>query len=171
MSNDAPMKVVVGNQARVAFPFTPATIRLHIPRNVIGSYLLLDYGCPVYIGRSDSCLRRRLGAHPLLGAVTHVAWEAASSPERAFLIEAFWFHELRSDDRVLNLAHPARPAGSARNCPYCSSGQGERKALLWALRSCASRAHRPRAVQTDTSTGTMPPAIGGSGERKGHHDG
>lgn len=169
MSHDTPVRIVVGNQARLAFRFTPATIRLHIPRRVPGSYLLLDCGRAVYIGRSDSCLRRRLEAHPLLAAATHVAWEAATSPERSFLNEAFWFHELRSDPRVLNRAHPARPAGSTQGCPYCSSGQAERKALLRALQACATG---PAARHvTEINTGALPPDADSSSQTKGHRNG
>jgi len=137
MNTEAPVKVVTGSRARLAFRFTPETIRLHIPGQVVGSYLLLAHRHPVYIGRSDTCLRRRLETHPLLGTATHVTWEAASSPDRAFLSEAFWYHELQRDHEVLNLVHPARPAGSDRSCPYCSPGQAERRALQLAFRPAA----------------------------------
>jgi hypothetical protein len=133
VNKHVPVRLQAGSRRRLAFRFTPQTIRLHIPGLVIGSYLLLDHGHPVYIGRSDTCLRRRLESHPLLGMASHVAWEAASSPERAFLSEAFWYHELQRYHQVLNLVHPARPAGSDRNCPYCSGGPAERKALLLAF--------------------------------------
>jgi hypothetical protein len=148
MNDDVPVKLVAGTRVRLAFRFTPAAIRLYIPSQVIGSYLLLDHGHPVYIGRSDICLRRRLESHPLLGAATHVAWEAASTPERAFLSESFWFHELRRDGPVLNLVHPARPAGSDRACPYCSVGQAERLALQ---RAFSARLAHTVAMHKETS--------------------
>lgn len=129
MNEDVPVKLLAGTGARLAFRFTPAAIRLCIPCQVVGSYLLLDDRHPVYIGRSDTCLRRRLESHPLLGAATHVVWEAASTPDKAFLSEAFWFHELRRHHLVINLVHPARPAGSDRNCPYCRADEAERRAL------------------------------------------
>lgn len=168
------VELVMGDRVRLAFRSTSAAVRLHIPGNVIGSYLLFDRRRPAYVGRSDTCLRRRLEGHPLLGPATHVAWEAASSPDRAFLIEAFWFHELRSDARVRNLAHPARPAGSARRCPYRSAGQAERKALLRALRADTNThaAHGGVAHLTaDISTATLLPVTGGSGKTKGHCNG
>ncbi len=162
MNNDVPVKLLAGTGVRLAFRFTPAAIRLYVPGQVIGSYLLLDHGHPVYIGRSDTCLRRRLESHPLLGATSHVAWEAASTPERAFLSEAFWFHELRRDHPVLNLVHPARPAGSDRNCPYCGAGQAERRALQ---RAFPARLAHTAVMHKETS----PSDLGGV-ERKGNRN-
>jgi hypothetical protein len=130
---DPPVHVVLGTRQRLALRFDPATVRLHLPNGVLGSYLLLSGRNAIYIGRSDTCLRRRLESHPLLGTATHVAWEAAASPERAFLAEAFWFHELRRVGHTLNIAHPARPAGSTRACPFCAGQAAERRALMCAL--------------------------------------
>lgn len=138
MKNESPVKLVDGTWSRLAFRLDPPTVRLHVPGQVVGSYLLIKNGQPLYVGRPDTCLRRRLESHPLLGVATHVAWEAVSSPERAFLSEAFWFHELQHDHRILNRLHPARPAGSKRRCPHCSVGPLERKALLRAFRAGTS---------------------------------
>lgn len=106
---------------RLALPFQRRMIRQVIPPGTTGVYLLLNGKDPVYVGRSDTCLRRRLVGHPLLERLTHVAFEACGSPCRAFYLEAFWFHELMGLPTTLNLIHPARPAASDRPCPFCDT--------------------------------------------------
>lgn len=134
MKGQRHIDLLVGRRQRVAFRFDAAIVRQHLPAGVVGSYLLLDGRVPVYVGRSDSCLRRRLKNHPLLGRASHVTWEPTSSLGRAFMLEAFWFHELHGEPSLLNIAHPARPAGSTWRCPYCPSTATERHALRRALR-------------------------------------
>jgi len=105
---------------RCAFRFDSHVIRAMLPPGAVGVYLLLDWRVPVYIGRSDHCLRSRLAHHPMLGRATHFAWEPCRGPFQAFCLEAFWYHKILTLDRHTNLVHPARPAHDKRGCPFCS---------------------------------------------------
>lgn len=127
------LSLETGSSRRVAVRFTPDVVGAHLPPGVTGSYLLYHGVTPLYVGRSDTCLRRRLMEHPLRRIASHVAWEPTTSVDRAFLIEAFWFHELEVGPYHLNLIHPARPSTSHRVCPYCHNEYGEAKALEHAL--------------------------------------
>lgn len=117
--------------AQMAFRFTSGVVRAMLPLNHAGVYALLQKGQPVYIGRSDRCLRRRLSTHGYLGVASHVVWEVAASACRAFHLECFWFHHYQY--RLLNVLHPARPAGTTLVCPFCSPA--EARALARALAS------------------------------------
>lgn len=105
-----------GARKRMAFRFSPPTIRALVPARSCGTYLLLDGASPVYVGRSDVCLRTRLATHNHRLHATHVLWEIAQTPTGAFLLEAYWFHHHALQ---LNQIHPARPAGSLDICPFC----------------------------------------------------
>ncbi len=106
---------------RFAFPFVPKMVRAMIPTEMIGAYLLISNGTPVYIGRSDHCVQSRLSKHPLLGCVSHFVWEPCQSSLRAFYLEAFWFHKLQNSFDLLNTIHPARPLGFDHPCPFCNT--------------------------------------------------
>lgn len=106
---------------RFGFRFAPEVVYAMIPCKVVGTYLLIKNGVPLYIGRSDRCLRRRLSSHPLLGNASHFVWEVCCSPFQAFCLESFWFHRLQNQPQLLNIIHPARPVGLERLCPFCNS--------------------------------------------------
>ena len=125
--------VQTGSSHRVAIRLKPDVVGAHLPPGVTGSYLLYHGLTPVYVGRSDTCLRRRLMEHPLRRIASHVAWEPTISEDRAFLVESFWFHQLELGPYHLNVIHPARPTASHRVCPYCHNQDGEAKALERAL--------------------------------------
>lgn len=116
--------------ARMAFQLKPTTIRALVPRRIPGTYLLLAGSRPIYVGRSDTCLRTRLASHNHLNKASHVLWEPAPTPAAAFALEAFWFH--KHSDSLLNKAHPASPKGQRMKCPFCSCSS--EKALRHALR-------------------------------------
>lgn len=103
--------------ARLAFRFTPTTVRALVPAGVPGTYLLLKGHVPVYVGRSDTCLRTRLTTHNHLDLATHVLWESAKDAWQAFDLEAWWWHSRRP---IMNIIHPATPAGATRPCPFCA---------------------------------------------------
>lgn len=105
---------------RVAVPFAPAWIQALVPPRVSGAYLLLTAHAPIYIGRSDVCLRSRLLSHELLDKSSHVIWEPCE-PRIGFELESFWFHKLRRTTGVLNRFHPAPPRGQTISCPYCNA--------------------------------------------------
>jgi hypothetical protein len=104
---------------RMAFPFDPARLRRLLPKGVVGTYLLFENARVVYVGRSDSCLRRRLTEHNLIGRATHVSWAVCTSEDEAFLQESFWYHRLIEGEEGMNLIHPAAPASKPQHCPFC----------------------------------------------------
>lgn len=110
-------KIELGTASRTAFPFTRRTVDAFVPLGVVGVYLLLNVERPVYIGRSDQCLRTRLRSHGHYASATHIVWNVCRTPIEAFLLESTWFHALGLDK--LNRIHPARPRYSAVRCPYC----------------------------------------------------
>ncbi|WP_059170462.1 hypothetical protein [Bacillus sp. FJAT-27445] len=103
---------------------TPWLIKALIPSGNIGSYVLYkrsqmtNIHLPIYIGRSDTDLQRRLCNHPYLGKATHFQFDITNSPEKAFLMECSLYHALVN---VLeNKIHPAVPVDSKLKCPFCN---------------------------------------------------
>jgi hypothetical protein len=127
---------------RFAMPARPTWVRAMIPERVMGTYMLLKGGQPVYVGRSDHCLRDRLAGHELLGRASHFAWEACPSPLRAFLLESFWYDKLRDAPGFLNDIHPAQPAGNSYPCPYCALTPDKVSRALEGIRNRATTADR-----------------------------
>jgi hypothetical protein len=117
----ASVTLLIGMRRRMAFPFVPRVVRGLIPPHTIGAYLLVRDARPVYVGRSDHCLRCRLSDHELLGSASHFFWEPFRDAVRAFHFEAIWFHRLSGMLGFLNRAHPARPSGHTADCPFCDS--------------------------------------------------
>ena len=113
----------------IAFRATPKTISALVPDNTIGTYLLLNHNTPVYVGRSDTGLKSRLMQHEHLHGATHVLWSPRSSPLRAYLLEAAWYHRIQElPQESLNQVHPARPdTESGLVCPFC--GYDDEQAL------------------------------------------
>ena len=126
---------------RFAFLLTPATVRAVIPRGVAGVYMLLKIGTPLYIGRSDSCVRGRIASHALASLATHFVWEPCLDHRQAFLLESFWYHRIRDLPGVLNVVHPASPRAVGTRCPFCAKADVE--ALAYAL------SRDPTIVSTD----------------------
>lgn len=106
---------------RFAFQFSPEVVYTLIPRKIVGTYLLMKHGTPIYVGRSDHCLQKRLSSHPLLTYASHFVWEVCPSPLQAFCLESFWFHGLQNKSQLLNIIHPARPVGFEGLCPFCNT--------------------------------------------------
>ena len=115
-----------------AFAANAPAVRAFVPAATAGVYMLLRDARPFYVGRSDSCVQRRLAGHALLELASHVTWEPCADPVQAFRMESAWFHELRPRQTLLNRNHPARPAGLVNECPFC--GTGDCQALATALR-------------------------------------
>ncbi len=128
----APITVLHDATRRFAFLARPDVLHSLLPPNAIGTYLLLRNLHPIYVGRSDHCLRTRLLGHELLPLATHVVWELSRSAQRAFHLEAAWFHQLHGNSECLNRIHPARPCGDRFGCPFCRPRV--RQAFLAALR-------------------------------------
>jgi hypothetical protein len=124
-------KLILGSMAkRMAVPADSTWLRVLLPSGAIGTYLLLRGGDVIYVGRSDHCLLARLTGHGLLAEATHVCWDLCRSPEHAFHMEAYWYDRLKAGGSLLNLVHPARPAGDARLCPFCALDSQKIRAAL-----------------------------------------
>lgn len=90
-----------------------------VPRSVRGTYLVVDVGQPVYVGRSNAFVQRRLLRHAAAGLGSHFLWKPGRSELGAYLIEAWWFHRLGGTPGFLNVINPTRPGDAARSCPFC----------------------------------------------------
>ena len=100
------------------------SIAQNVARKLIGNYCLGNYSDESfivrYVGRSDTCLQRRLKEQ-----AAKQRWEAfvfrptnqKSDPiTEAFNIECREYHLLKPED---NLMHPDKPSGLHHSCPYC----------------------------------------------------
>jgi hypothetical protein len=123
--------VLEGPTARFAFRTEASVIASLITRGVRGVYLLLNGDRPIYVGRSDRCLRLRLMRHGLLPRATHLTWFPCNSAVDAYRFEAGLFHSLLHQPGVVNQIHPVAPAGVPIRCPFCAAST--RSALLRAL--------------------------------------
>lgn len=138
-SVNTPVLVTSAGQAAptAAVRFTRSVVHHRIQPRTVGAYLLLGHvqGAirPLYVGRSDTCLHRRLYHHPLQGIATHFIVTPTRNPDQAYATEAHWYHRhLRAGHPLLNRIHPACPAGTALRCPFCRESALER-ALIRAL--------------------------------------
>jgi hypothetical protein len=107
---------------RFAFALAPSRVKALLPAGLPGAYLLLDRtGHPIYVGRSDLCLRSRLLRHPLRGTASHFAAAAADGARGAFMLESYWWHRYRQQGELLNLIHPAHTGNADDFCQFCTS--------------------------------------------------
>jgi hypothetical protein len=84
---------------------------------VLGSGLNFEVG---YVGRSDWCVRRRLAGHNHLYQFDYFIVRRAVSAAEAFAFECEAWHALEHRHaHMLNRYHPAAPAGTGFDCPYC----------------------------------------------------
>lgn len=126
----ATVHLVAVPQHRLALPAEPGWIRALIPSGHVGAYLLLRDNMPIYVGRSDRCLRRRLCGHEKIAEASHIVWEPCRDPLRAFYLEALWYDQLSHLPSLRNQIHPARPEGNGTPCPFCSLDAWAVKAIL-----------------------------------------
>ena len=98
-------------------------LRELLPSGKIGVYILGNYRMgkfiPIYVGRSDSCLLRRLMTHNHREKATHVVWRFTTNLRQAFYQECCLYHTYE-DEGFLNHVHPASPKNSGLICPICS---------------------------------------------------
>jgi len=104
---------------RHAFLFRPNVVRALLPPGHPGVYLLLDRDAPVYIGRSDVCVRERLANHEQVYRATHFTWHPSPNLPFGFYLESAEFHRLQGSPGLLNQVHPAHPEGLPLKCPFC----------------------------------------------------
>lgn len=121
MRTDNHSVLVMDSPRRFGYIANPARLRVTIPAQAVGVYMLLKSSAPFYVGRSDHCLLTRLCGHELLAEATHVVWEPCITVEQAFHMESAWFHILGAVSALSNQIHPARPADYYRNCPFCDT--------------------------------------------------
>lgn len=99
---------------------TPWLIRAMIPEGTIGTYTLWSADAPIYIGRSDTCLRRRLLEHAAVRADdVRFTFDVSRSIQDAFAMECSLFHAL--GDVTSNIDHPPRARRTDPACPFCQS--------------------------------------------------
>ena len=102
------------------FSLRPWLIRALIPSHRVGTYVLSRQADVVYIGRSDTDLRRRLIEHALnRGASTYFTYAIHRSALMAYDDECSLFHAV--GDRTTNIAHPQSPAGVTAPCGFCQA--------------------------------------------------
>lgn len=92
-------------------------IRAIIPARLIGTYVLYRQGSPVYIGRSDTDLRRRLLEHSARARGDYFTYDVHHTSTQAFEVECSLFHALRP--ALTNVLHPDRPDYGTEMCPFC----------------------------------------------------
>ena len=112
-----------------AWLLTPAVVSMLVP-SAPGVYVLGQARSgfiPVYAGRSDTNLRRRLWAHARMGVATHFTWRLCSDAREAFLQECILYHLLRETHVIGNQRHPDAPAHRNTSCPLCWRVLGARR--------------------------------------------
>lgn len=103
------------NPLQGPFPYDQKTINSVIPNGVIGNYILgnLDENGDfqvLYVGRSDSDLRGRIGHK--IGKYSHFCYSIAQSPREAYNQECLLWHTNGGDEEKLdNKIHPDKPDG------------------------------------------------------------
>jgi hypothetical protein len=140
----ASVDLIFDEQAATAYRAQPNVVRALIPVDTRGAYVLLNGHSPFYVGRSDHCLRERIAGHQMLWRATHVAWTSCSTATAAYHLESAYFHMWAGRGSLLNRIHPAKPAGSLIECPFCGAGD------CLALRVALGQTTRPAVpVVTD----------------------
>lgn len=99
------------------YALKPWLIRALIPEGVMGTYVLWSPSAPVYVGRSDTSLRRRLLEHARQWPDIYFTFDEASSPEDAYAMECSLFHAL--GEHTSNIDHPQRVAADDPPCLFC----------------------------------------------------
>lgn len=102
----------------------PWLISAVLPPKRIGTYRLHRYGCVVYVGRSDTDLRRRLIQHADANRADFFTYDVHWTSEQAYVMECALFHNAFGEAK--NKIHPATPAHQALSCPFCLGLTGAR---------------------------------------------
>lgn len=105
-----------------ALGLRPWLVRALIPPQRIGTYVLYTArGRPLYIGRSDTDIRRRLLWHCSNRSGAYFTYDVHPSPASAYDVECALFHLLAA--QVSNRIHPDRPDFHPTACAFCLSEQ------------------------------------------------
>lgn len=105
--------------------------------NLAGVYVLIEGDRPIYVGRSDTCLLRRLVAHEHRVRSSHVVWALRPGPVHAYLAECHWYHRLGGREMLINERHPASPGGGW-TCPFCDAQLADARAAVANLAGIAN---------------------------------
>lgn len=125
---------------------TPWLIRAMLPTDTIGTYTLWSGATPVYIGRSDTCLRRRLLEHSTRRPYgTRFTFDVSRTPQDAFAMECSLFHAL--GDTTSNIEHPPRANRADPACPFC-------RGSLTAIRNNRLQTRETHQISTTAPEGT-----------------
>jgi hypothetical protein len=103
--------------APLAHRLSPDVVRSLVPLGRPGTYRLIRDEAVVYLGRSDTDLRRRLLEHAIGRRGDYFTWQMHSSAPSAWTDECSQWHDLPR--LAENLVHPARPDSSNDRCPFC----------------------------------------------------
>ena len=106
-----------------ATELTPNNVSQNVERQSKGSYQLgfIDPGgdfLPLYPGRSDTDVRRRLLEHARAAIFTHFRFFPTRRVKEAYLRECRDYHLLR-EQGITNIIHPRRPRHLHYECPFC----------------------------------------------------
>jgi hypothetical protein len=104
-----------------AWLLTPAMVSVLVPA-VPGVYILgraHPMFTPVYAGRSDANLKRRLAVHARRGFSTYFTWRPCIDSREAFFQECVLYHLLRETRVLENQRHPDAPSHHDVQCPWC----------------------------------------------------
>ena len=109
-----------------AWLLTPSVVSLLVP-SAPGVYILGQARpafTPIYAGRSDIDLRRRLAVHARRGLATHFTWRLCNDSREAFLQECVLYHLLRETHVLENQRHPDARDRRNTGCPLCQRSLG-----------------------------------------------
>lgn len=101
----------------------PWLVRALIPPDRVGSYILYRAAFPIYVGRSDTDLRRRLLQHAEAGTAEYFSYDVHPSPSHAHRAECSLFHA--ADGPLTNCIHPDAPDYLDIQCSFCSASLHE----------------------------------------------
>jgi hypothetical protein len=128
----------------VARDYAPAIVSAIIPRNTLGVYILFKriagIVAPIYVGRSDSCLRQRLRTHNYRDRATHFAFSSSPDVEGAFHDECSLYHTYADEEEagLLNEIHPPIPRHTGLKCRICSLAEGDYRELERAINASSN---------------------------------
>lgn len=110
---------------RRLYRLSPWLVRALIPVDYIGTYSLYRFREkePIYVGRSDTCLRNRLLRHAHTKRADYFDYDIQWTLEKCFIAECSAYHALL--DKIDNLIHPAPPKRLQIKCPFCRSTFGQ----------------------------------------------
>jgi len=102
------------------------TIAQNVARKLIGNYWLGDFSSNGsffvrYIGRSDTCLRRRLSEHSGKRKYEAFVFRESEQIKEAFDCECREWHLLNSLGQLDNQIHPDSPSKLPYKCVYCKA--------------------------------------------------